>query len=459
MVALTVFDIAASKIILGNSLYGFRGLAMSYMQILPAIFALVAITALACSSGVNWPVVAPAPQIPTAATEAEQVSEQTSTPVSARPPADISTEPTPTPPAAPSASQSSDVPPRFRSYWKTDFSKHSIPLEEIVSGGPQRDGIPPIDSPQYASVSEPPSYMSDDEPVVTLEIDGDARAYPLAILMWHEIVNDEVGGIPVTVTYCPLCNTAITFDRRVGDRVLDFGTSGLLRNSDLVMWDRQTESWWQQITGEAIVGELTGTRLEFIPSPIVSWKDFFDAYPDGQVLTRDTGVSRDYNLPPYAGYDTLDNTPFLFYGGIDSRLEAMERIIGLTISNDDVAYSFQLLKDHPVVQDTVGGREVVIFYSGGTRSAFAGPGNSESRAVGSTGVFEPVLDGQKLTFKSADGAIVDEETGSEWNILGQAVSGPMEGNELTPVVHANHFWFAWQAFNPDTAVRTADDLS
>ena len=207
----------------------------------------------------------------------------------------------------------SDEPPRFLTRgWQTDFSRHSVPFDEIRSGGPPRDGIPPIDNPKYIDVSEPPSYMRENEPVISVEINGDARAYPLAILISHEIVNDEFGGVPVTVTYCPLCNTAIAFDRRVGGRVLDFGTTGNLRNSDLVMWDRQTESWWQQITGEAIVGELTGTKLTFIPAPLVSWSAFRDSFPDGKVLSRDTGFSRNYDLPPYSGYDDLGNIPFCF---------------------------------------------------------------------------------------------------------------------------------------------------
>ena len=153
------------------------------------------------------------------------------------------------------------VPPFLTFGWDTDFSRHSVPYTEIQSGGPGRDGVPPIDNPKYIDVATPPDYMTDADPVISLEINGDARAYPLAILISHEIVNDEVGGVPVSVTYCPLRNTAIVLDRRVNGRVLDFGTSGNLRNSDLVMWDRQTQSWWQQITGEAIVDELTGTKL------------------------------------------------------------------------------------------------------------------------------------------------------------------------------------------------------
>ena len=285
----------------------------------------------------------------------------------------------------------------------------------------------PYRQSSFKLVSDAPEYLADDEPVVSLEIDGEAKAYPLAILMWHEIVNDELGGIPVTVTFCPLCNTAIVFDRRLDGEVFDFGTSGLLRNSDLVMWDRQTESWWQQITGEAIVGELTGTKLTFIPANVISWGDFREIHPQGQVLTRETGFIRNYASPPYRGYDEIGSTPFLFSGEIDDRLDAMERVVGLAIDGQNMAYPFILLEANPVINDTVGGQELVVFYTGGTLSAFAGRG-VPNRVVGSTGMYVPFVEGQKLTFKIQDALIVDEETGSKWNILGQAVEGPLEGS-------------------------------
>ena len=154
--------------------------------------------------------------------------------------------------------------------WKTDFSYHTVPFDDFLSGGPPRDGIRPIDRPKFIGIDEADEWLSDMEPVISFEINGVQRAYPLQILIWHEVVNDVVGGVPVTITFCPLCNSAIVFERTVGDMVLDFGTSGNLRNSDLVMWDRQTESWWQQFTGEAIVGRMAGTKLKFLPAPIIS---------------------------------------------------------------------------------------------------------------------------------------------------------------------------------------------
>ena len=149
--------------------------------------------------------------------------------------------------------------------WNTNWNKHTIDYDELLSGGPPRDGIPSIDEPEFVSPDEAEEWLADNEPVIALEIDGDARAYPLQILTWHEIVNDTVGGVPVAVTFCPLCNSAITFDRRLDGEIYEFGTSGLLRNSDLVMYDRTTESLWQQFTGEAIVGDLVG-RAAGVPA-------------------------------------------------------------------------------------------------------------------------------------------------------------------------------------------------
>ena len=142
------------------------------------------------------------------------------------------------------------------------------------------------------------AWLKGQEPVINLALNGEHRAYPIQILIWHEIVNDQIGDRPVTVTFCPLCNTSIVFDRRLSDQTLDFGTTGNLRHSDLVMWDRQTELWWQQITGEAIVGELTGSKLTLLPSAIVSFEAFRRAYPEGQVLSRDTGFNRKYGENP-----------------------------------------------------------------------------------------------------------------------------------------------------------------
>ena len=261
------------------------------------------------------------------------------------------------------------VPDRLTYGWETNFAVHSVPYSEIVSGGPPRDGIPPIDSPVFFVARDAPQYMKAAEPVIAIEIDGGAKAYPLAMLIRHEIVNDVLDDIPLAVTYCPLCNTALVFDRRVAGRVLDFGTSGNLQRSDPVMWVRQTQSWWQQITGEAIVGDLTGTPpppLTVLPVQVLSFSDFRMAYSEGLVLSRETGIypAGTYEVAPYAGYDREGGNPFLFSGDVDPRLPPLQRVLTIEIAGEAVTYPFSGLRQTPVINDTVGGREIVVLYNG-----------------------------------------------------------------------------------------------
>ena len=339
------------------------------------------------------------------------------------------------------------------SAWKTNFDIKSVDLGEITRLIP-RDAIPAIGNPRFVSFDNADQWLKDVEPVVSYENNGDAKAYPLQILTWHEIVNDVVGGDPVSVTFCPLCNSAIVFDRLLDGVVYDFGTSGNLRNSDLVMYDRQTESWWQQLIGEAIVGDLTGKKLTMLPAPLISYGDFKKTYPDGSVLSRDTGYSRQYGMNPYAGYDDINNSPFLMRGPIDNRLLPMERVVAITLDETDKAYPFSIISEKGVVNDTINGTDIVVFHSFGTASALDGSYIANSRDVGATGVFDPFVDGRKLTFVKDGDLIKDNETGSTWNILGKAISGSLSGKSLTPIVHANHFAFAWFAFKPDTLIYT-----
>jgi len=336
--------------------------------------------------------------------------------------------------------------------WKTDFSRHTVPFTEILSGGPPRDGIPPIDEPKFIGFREADRYLGRLEPVISFELNGEVRAYPLSILTWHEIVNDVVGGVPVAVTFCPLCNSAIVFDRRLDGVTHRFGTSGNLRHSDLIMWDRETESWWQQLTGEAIVGELAGKKLTFLPGPIISWGDFKDANPGAKVLSQDTGFQRNYGQNPYVGYDRVDNPPFLFQGDLDGRLLPKERVVTVTVGDVDAAFPFSTLTEEKVVNYNVGGRDLVVFFKPGTRSALDELLIGMSEEIGATGLFDAELDGRKLTFRADGEDFIDNETGSSWNILGKAIQGPSTGKRLTPIVHTNSFWFAVAAFKPDTQI-------
>lgn len=346
-------------------------------------------------------------------------------------------------------------PPPGTSSWSTDWSKHSVPLSEIIPGGVPRDGIPPIDKPKFESVADV-TWLVDREPVVAFRLGEDARAYPLRILILHEIVNDTVNYVPVAVTYCPLCNSAVVFDRRLDNEILRFGVSGLLRNSDLIMWDNETESLWQQITGEAVVGALTGKQLTFYPSAIVPWSEFAAAHPEGKVLSRDTGIypPDSYGVNPYSFYDDPSSRPFLFDGKPDPRLPAMERVVVLKINGAAVAYPFSVLSTKGVVHDNVGGQDVVVFWGAAdTASALSESNIATARGVGAATVWDPVVDGRRLTFiPNGDSTYTDQETGTVWSLMGLAISGPLVGKGLAPVTHGNYFWFAWAAFNPDTRV-------
>ncbi len=336
--------------------------------------------------------------------------------------------------------------------WKTDFSRHSVPYLDIITGNRRRDGIPPIYEPTFVSAAEADQWIADQEPVVAFELNGEARAYPIQIMIWHEIVNDIVGDVPVVVTFCPLCNSAIVFKRELDGLVFQFGTSGKLRNSDLVMWDWQTESWWQQLTGEAIVGKLTGYKLEFLPTAMVSYADFKASHPKGEILSRETGHGRTYGKNPYFGYDRIGTDPFSFDGVPDDRLAAVERVVAVTIDGVDAAFPFSVLANEQVVNYSIGGQDIAVFFKSGTVSPLDKSSIRDSRDVGSSGVFKATLGERKLTFRANGDKIVDAETGSEWNIFGKAVAGQLAGSQLDRVVHGDHFWFAWAVFKPETII-------
>jgi hypothetical protein len=343
-------------------------------------------------------------------------------------------------------------PPFDTSEWRTDFTRRTVPWEQIFSGGPPKDGIPAIDQPQFEAISAAQSWLTERDPVIVFEHEGDARAYPLAILIWHEIVNDVVGGKPVAVTFCPLCNASIVFDRTLDGQVLDFGTTGRLRNSDLVMYDRQTESWWQQFTGEGLVGEYAGARLTFLGSQVISFADFAAAYPQGTVL-KIPELVRSYGRNPYVNYDS--GAPFLYDGELDLRLPPTERILGLDLGGEVKAYPFRTLAAG-VVHDEVAGQAVVILYKLGTASALDAAEISAGRDVGSAAVFNRQLGDRLLTFVAlGDGTFRDAETGSTWNILGQATAGVLTGQQLDRLIAFDHFWFAWSAFYPETQLYEA----
>ena len=289
----------------------------------------------------------------------------------------------------PSVAAAQPFSPDWKSAWPhTDFSRRSVDLSSIEPGGPPRDGIPSIDHPRFVSVEEASDWIADREPVIFLELNEDVHAYPLQIMIWHEIVNDTVGGIPVAVTFCPLCYTAIAFDRRINGRVYDFGTSGLLRHSDLVMYDRQTESLWQQLSGEAIVGEMVDHTLKMISAPLISFGRFKLQHPGANVLSRETGYRRSYGDNPYAGYDDLKSKPSLYKGPLPKKVQPMEHLVTVMINGEPVAYPYSFLGKRPVVNDTVSGVPIVVFYEKTTGTALGRRKLNRSKAIGAGEVFD-----------------------------------------------------------------------
>lgn len=313
--------------------------------------------------------------------------------------------------------------------------------DNIVSGGPPRDGIPPIENPRYVSVDEASEFLADGDVVFVLEYGGETRIYPQMILVWHEIVNDVIGGELISVTYCPLTGSVIAFRGVVGGLVTTFGTSGKLLNSNLVMYDRATESLWPQILGVAVTGPLRGYELDAIPLLWTRWGRAKTAYPDAKVLSLDTGYSRPYGRDPYGSY--LQEGTYYDSGGpifpvmsVDDRLEPKEVVVGIRVGGEAIAVTKRLVEKEKVVNTVVGGERVVLIYDddlGGVRAFYSRAG------------------GRDLTFVYEGGNITDLETGSTWSPLGYSRSGELKGSRLERVSFSMEvMWFAWSAFYPET---------
>lgn len=293
----------------------------------------------------------------------------------------------------------------------TDFNTCTVLLDEIFSGGPGKDGIPAIDDVRVLEV-EMETRLHPDEPVISLSINGAARAWPLRYLIWHEIANDTLGGIPIAVTYCPLCNAAIVFDRRHDGMVLDFGTTGNLRKSDLVMYDRQTESWWQQYTGEAIIGYYAGETLNVMASRLESWGEFSTRHPDGTVLTPVNPHGRPYGANPYRGYDT-SGFPFLYDGKVPQGIAPLARVVVV----GEKAWSLRLLREQG-----------------------------------------EIIDGDlTLKWKPGQRSILDKRDITQGRMVGTVTAQRQQGQVLNDVAYDVTFAFVFHAFNPDGVIIGAEN--
>lgn len=339
--------------------------------------------------------------------------------------------------------------------WPTDWTNRTVGLDEFrlgIGGVDPRDRIPPIDEPVFEPIASA-DWLDAREPGALVQFGDEIRFYPLSILTRHEIVNDRFGEVPVVVTFCPLCNTAISFDARVDGQTLRFGVSGLLRNSDLVMWDDATTSLWQQITGEAVVGDFAGTQLELIPTSIVAYADVLENFPDAISLSRNTGFGIEYGANPYSAYSS-STSPFLFDGDPDPRHPALSRVVGVTADGNEKAFPFSVLREQRAINDELAGTPFVVVWGGDTADALDATVIADGEAIGSGIAYDRRVGDQVLTFSpGGDDLFTDDQTGSTWTLLGVAIDGPLEGERLSTMTHRNEFWFAWAAFFPDAPVE------
>jgi len=319
-------------------------------------------------------------------------------------------------------------------------ASHIVPSDQIVSGGPPPDGIPSIDNPKFVTAAKASTFLSDSfddhfEWVIGINYNGDIRAYPLQILVWHEIVNDVVGGTPIAITYCPLCFSTSAFVRVINGTQVQFGTSGKLYNNNLVMYDRLTKSLWSQIWGEAIQGKLVGTKLQKVPIDVLTWGNWKKLYPDTLVLSRETGFSRPYGSDPYGGYYTSNQILFPL-SHLDTKLPPKTIVFGLVLGSESKAYPLDNIT-RPIIMDSFSGKTFLLWKVGsGVR------------------FFDPSVNGVILHFKDANGTAIDSETSSTWSYDGVAISGRLAGSRLTRYPAETGFWFAWAAFYPDTRIFT-----
>ncbi|MFT6302282.1 MAG: hypothetical protein ACI9XK_001710 [Granulosicoccus sp.] len=355
---------------------------------------------------------------------------------------------------------SSDEISEWETAWpNTDFTKHNIPLSEIESGGIPKDGIPSINRPRLESIKQARKWINENEPVMVVVSGNGARAYPLQILIYHQIVNDIFQGKPIVVTFCPLCHSGLVLSRKVGSKTLTFGSTGLLRNSGLIMFDRQTESWWQQFIGTAIVGEYTGEKLTIdFSSQLISFGQFAERYPKSKVLSRDTGFRRKYGLNPFQGYDSIDNTPMMFNDVTDPRLPPMERVLSLSLDDSLKLYPYSSINTKGVINDIVKGIPVVILSGAGYASPLDQTDISKSATVLVVAGYISQVNDTQLTFTKIDGEVFDEQTKSLWNVFGFAVSGSLKGTQLSRIDVGTHFAFAALAFTPEADVYIDTEL-
>jgi hypothetical protein len=319
------------------------------------------------------------------------------------------------------------------------FGDWIIPADQVFDGGPGKDGIPSVDNPEFSLVSEI-GYLDDDDLVIGVKVGDDIRAYPHPILDWHEIVNDEPGGKALAITYCPLTGTGIAWDRVINGQTTTFGVSGLLYNTNLIPYDRNTDSNWSQMLLQSVNGEKSGKQIETYPLLETTWATWKKLFPNSLVMNTNTGFSRDYNQYPYGDYRTNDNFIIFPISTTDDRLPRKDRGLGIIINDQAKFYPLNAFDNEQgcrLIQDQFAGKELALV---------------GSIADNYIMTFERILeDGTLLEFElleNTNGEIFIDQEGNQWNIFGEAISGPREGEQLKIPTSYIGYWFAWGTFYP-----------
>lgn len=322
-----------------------------------------------------------------------------------------------------------------------------IPRDKVIDGGPGKDGIPALVDPNTISVSEV-TYLDEDDLVIGFKWGDEVKAYPHKILDWHEIINDQVGGKPIAITYCPLTGTSIVWDRLVDGDVTSFGVSGLLYNSNLIPYDRKTESNWSQMRLDCVNGPLKGEKIITHPLIETTWKTWKKMFPNSGVVSTKTTYSRNYSQYPYGDYRTNHENIIFPYEPMDGRIPSKERVLGIITQKRTKAFRFSNFTKSDVVvwEEIIGERPVVIFGSKNHQFMVA-----FERATSSTSdlIFQS-LDGNSLL---DNGGVATDQMGNLWNVFGEATAGPLKGEKLLPVTNYIGYWFSWGAFYPDLELQ------
>jgi hypothetical protein len=344
--------------------------------------------------------------------------------------------------------------------WTTDTSKHTVELADLTMAA-QKDELHTLDYPSFIHKSDPKYSFYEYEPVIALTFNGVTKAYPLSILTLYELSNDSIGGKELMITFCPMCNAAVVYNRHIKhdgtDYLLDFGVSGILMHNDMVMYDKQTNSWWEQLMGSGIVGKLSGINLEMMPAYLISVKDYFDRFPEGLILSPDNIhliVDRKHHRP----FHHLDHktksldTAFFIPEKIDPRLPPLERVLDIHVDDHITIYPFSVLAHKEVINEVFDGLHFTIFFHKETVSVMDEDKLSHSHKVGSAVAFRSELNGVNYTFHKSGHYFKDDQTGSLWDITGFCREGTLKGKQLWLMPYSNHFAFAFLAFFPDSKI-------